>query len=691
LGEGFVQRVSATKIKVLLSIVSMVVLIFTSFAPQLASAQTLSNGVLKDQFSLGQGTQYSDYRYSTSTNNEAVRMIKVNMNAPYSAIEVGIPNPLNHRLPTTRQANLTNSAGHYVVGAVNGSFFNMGTGEPLSLITQNDQIINMGVLKPDDVGSPLHMPVAFGITSSGNPLIDDYHANVNFVHNGVTLPLDNINTMRSANTAVLYTPSFSSTTTETNQWGAEIVVENASTDTSHFKFGDSITGTVTKVTKMGEAGNSVIPQNGFVISVTGSDWYNRIADIQIGDMIQINAQIDNEWMGSKFMLGSGPMLVKNGQVSLSMSGSSSFAKTLSPRTAVAINYDKNQVFFVTVDGRAPGYSNGLSLVDFANYLMSLGVDEAMNLDGGGSTTMSVRLPGAFKPTLANTPSDGSERYVSSILQVVNTAPTGAPTYFQVNNILKGMKTNSSTTLSLKYILDQYFNPISFQPGEVTWGVKGNIGTMSGSTFTASGMPGSGTITATYQNVTKEFPVTVVSAINFTDLSKDKNWAYESIMKLANLDIINGFPDGSFQPDKPITRLDAATMISKQLGLNTSKNQANPGFKDVNSNTYGYGTIAAVANNGIVGGFSDGTFRPQETLTRAQLASILTRAYDLVSAQSVSAQAIKFVDLSSNHWAYKPIQSIVKSGIASGYPDNTFRADKAVSRAEFASMLQRCID
>ena len=100
---------------------------------------------------------------------------------------------------------------------------------------------------------------------------------------------------------------------------------------------------------------------------------------------------------------------------------SSFVKTRQPRSAVAVDSTGKHVFLVTVDGRKRGYSTGTNLQDFASYLISKGAYAAMNLDGGGSTTMAVLQSGDQYPVLVNRPSDGSERRGSAILQVVDTS------------------------------------------------------------------------------------------------------------------------------------------------------------------------------------------------------------------------------------------------------------------------------
>jgi len=86
--------------------------------------------------------------------------------------------------------------------------------------------------------------------------------------------------------------------------------------------------------------------------------------------------------------------------------------TLAPRTAAGINDHGHRLLLVIVDGRSAA-STGMGLPDFAALLRALGVDDAVNLDGGGSSTLVARDPGQQAPTVRNVPSDGTERPVSN--------------------------------------------------------------------------------------------------------------------------------------------------------------------------------------------------------------------------------------------------------------------------------------
>jgi hypothetical protein len=114
-------------------------------------------------------------------------------------------------------------------------------------------------------------------------------------------------------------------------------------------------------------------------------------------------------------VGGNPTLIENGKVQKqSIYGSDSFVSGRHPRTAVAYNERTHKLFFVTVDGRQPKYSRGMSLAALTHFLRSrLGATDALNVDGGGSTTMVV------KGRVKGRPSDGAERAVSSALVVLS--------------------------------------------------------------------------------------------------------------------------------------------------------------------------------------------------------------------------------------------------------------------------------
>lgn len=460
---------------------------------------------VNQQFKVSAGVTYQDNRISSSNSKQAARVMKVNLKDRYTNIELGIPIPLNKLSKVVARALSNSAPGHQVVGAINGSFFGP-TGLPVYLIANNNQLVNAGKL-PIGKTEYANEPIAFGV-KNGKGIIDHYNLDLHFEHKGATYPITASNKARATDQLILYTSGNPSQYTNTTPKGIEVVVEKLDSSLN-MSFGSTVTGVVKKIREYGDTTNTLIPKDGFVLSATGTS-KKALKKVKIGDNISFSVNINDVWKNASFMLGSGPMLVDNGKVSLSMDPNSAKAKESAARTAVALDKSGQNVFFVTVDGRQPGYSNGMNLTEFAQYLVSIGAYRALNMDGGGSTAMGVRFPGDSVVKLANLPSDGFERSVATTLMAVSTAPVGQPKYLKVhksNNavLLKG----SSTKVLLDYVMDQYYNPM--QASEKNLTITSKLGTGKGNTFTAK-KAGKGTLKVQYNKATTTLPIEVVDKL-----------------------------------------------------------------------------------------------------------------------------------------------------------------------------------
>ncbi|RKJ50355.1 S-layer homology domain-containing protein, partial [Butyricicoccus sp. 1XD8-22] len=114
--------------------------------------------------------------------------------------------------------------------------------------------------------------------------------------------------------------------------------------------------------------------------------------------------------------------------------------------------------------------------------------------------------------------------------------------------------------------------------------------------------------------------------SFLDV-KSSDYFHDAVMELASRGVINGFEDGKFRPYNNVTRGQAAVIIAGALGLDT-KNTTNPGFKDVPTTHPYYGAISALANAGYINGFADGTFGAEKPITRNHMAIIIAKAFKL---------------------------------------------------------------
>ncbi len=471
----------------------------------------LSFAAAKEQIKISEGVQYEYNQNTISGNPQAIRHMTVDLKDPYTTVDVGYPTPLNKLTRTTVQANAYTGAGKQVAGAINGSFFwSKDQGYlPMYLIAYRDRLMNAGIIA-SGFDQYVNQPVAFGIDKNGKGKIDAYNLDISFNHAGTDYPITSTDKQRSNDNLILYTPLYPATTTETNALGIELVITEVTGGTA-LNFGETVTGKVSKIRTRGDESASTIPKDGFVLSAHG-DAMQIVKDIGIGESISITANIDDKWKGSSFMLASGPELVKNGKVDLAIDPTSDRARERAPRTAIAIDKTGSKVFMVTVDGRQAPYSQGMSLKEFAEYLVTIGADHALNLDGGGSTAMAVRNPGDVNVSLFNKPSDGTERAVSTALFAVSTAPKGTPTTVKAHLAKTGVYLKGTKgSVLVDFVMDNYYNPVTVNAADVKLSSPQGLITANGLNFTAQ-KAGVGTLTVQNGGATGTLPFEVVDAI-----------------------------------------------------------------------------------------------------------------------------------------------------------------------------------
>ncbi len=225
-------------------------------------------------------------------------------------------------------------------------------------------------------------------------------------------PLDGINRPRGSDEMVVFTPGFHQTTL-TDASGTEIVVRR---------------GRVVEVRE--QAGSTPIPADGFVVSAKGAsrDWarehLRRRTRVKVSAALKpadgapaspASASRVNPWIAAEDVVGGGPKIVTAGRVDITLEREKvqpSFSTTRHPRTAIA-SLPGNKALLVVVDGRQPALGVGMSLDELARLMIELGAVEATNLDGGGSSTMTIG------GKVVNHPSDlTGERPVSDAILVL---------------------------------------------------------------------------------------------------------------------------------------------------------------------------------------------------------------------------------------------------------------------------------
>ena len=148
--------------------------------------------------------------------------------------------------------------------------------------------------------------------------------------------------------------------------------------------------------------------------------------------------------------------------------------------------------------------------------------------------------------------------------------------------------------------------------------------------------------------------------------------------------VQGYPDGTVKPAGNITRAETAAILFRLMDDASRKTyySTKSGFRDVASGSW-YNTYVATLNNaGVITDSSNGYFRPNEAITRAELAAMLAKFSETTGAANY------FNDVSAKYWAANAIAICAKLGWITGYPDGTFRPDRNVTRAELMAMINR---
>jgi uncharacterized protein YjdB len=163
-----------------------------------------------------------------------------------------------------------------------------------------------------------------------------------------------------------------------------------------------------------------------------------------------------------------------------------------------------------------------------------------------------------------------------------------------------------------------------------------------------------------------------------------HWAEEAIGRLAAAGIIEGYPDGSFKPEQNITRAELAAMIVKAWGLPAGDSKI---FADT-AGHWAQGVVATAYAAGIISGYDEQKFGPNDPVTREQMAVMLVKAAQLPTG----ADTTNFSDSQMiSSWAQEAIGVAYSRDLISGYPDNSFRPQNPAARAEAVSVFARALN
>ena len=168
---------------------------------------------------------------------------------------------------------------------------------------------------------------------------------------------------------------------------------------------------------------------------------------------------------------------------------------------------------------------------------------------------------------------------------------------------------------------------------------------------------------------------------FSDVTT-AHWAFQYVEAIADAGLTSGYPDGTYRPENPVTRAEMAVFLLNGMGVTAQSINGSHPFTDI-AGHWAEKYIEELYDQGITGGYPDGTYRPENLVTRAEMAVFLLKGIGVTPPALDGSHP--FTDV-AGHWAEIFIEELYDQGITGGYPDGTYRPENRVTRAEMAVFL-----
>lgn len=394
---------------------------------------------LTEQTRLSTGITYERIERFTSVGWMNINVIRANLSDEYTKIEpITSEKGVGNRAPLS---SMIKSSG--AIAGVNGDFFYMG-----------DPTYTYGPLIKDEkiITSPL--PYSYG-----------YPTVSMLLNNNVDISVWNpkITLYGSDSTAFDITVL---NKTSSIDWGATILTTDWNSTSPGYDGKKDIVevvvidNTVSEIRK--NQPSTVIPKQGYVIASSNATTMEQMMQSFVpGQNVTLNIELDFSPENVEWAFGALNYLVKDGQ----LNEISDEVLGTNPRTAIGFNKDNTEMIMVTIDGRNKSYV-GVKQTELAEIMMSLGAYNAVNMDGGGSTTMGVDFLKNSNITVVNIPSDGRERKIASGVGVFNTSPeSNNVSMIEIIPNQDKVFNNTEVALDMKYF-NEYYTPLDVNKNNV---------------------------------------------------------------------------------------------------------------------------------------------------------------------------------------------------------------------------------
>ncbi|MBE7042697.1 MAG: hypothetical protein E7399_04285 [Ruminococcaceae bacterium] len=224
------------------------------------------------------------------------------------------------------------------------------------------------------------------------------------------------------------------------------------------------------------------------------------------------------------------------------------------------------------------------------------------------------------------------------------------------------------------------------PTKPAGGTTSGGGGTSGGSVSVGGSSG-GSVSSGGTSVGSTSTPKPVYQSKFTDIIG--HWAEKDINTMAEKEIVSGVTETTFEPDRNITRAEFAALVVRSLKISTTEQKGI--FKDVSNDAWYAQTVATAAAAGLISGH-DGYFRPDDTITREEMAVVMMKAYSFLGKEIQTGELNRFEDEAQiSAWAKEAVGQAVGVGLISGMSESTFAPKASATRAQATSLLKRLLE
>ena len=606
-----------------------------------------------------------------------------------------------------KAVELAESQGYNVYAAINTDYFSTATGIPLGIVIED------GVYKSDAAGAP-----AMVIRGGEVSLCPAPEVSLSLVNHstGETVTPNYFNKLRVATGGMyLLNGDFSTVSTRTSTPGWFVRLKQVSPIPQSLGVNSTILLQVTETLRSSEA--LTIGEGEYIL--TADDSANLSAAFEsfhVGDTVTLNTHCADPVLASaQWAGGTGDTLVANGMPTDKSSWR--YPDTVrAPRSALGMRADGTLILY-TADGRRNGYSAGLTLQDLADEMIQLGCRWAVNLDGGGSTTLAVRTPGETTPTIKNSPSDGKPRSCATFLLLVsrehsNGWPAGVSLSENEIVVLAG----SSAALPGTIITDNTLTPLTTDPGDIAIRSQTGLGVVSNGVYTAGTTAGTDTLTlhSTRYGVSGTAEVQVVDRLTGLDVHMGDSSSSLATLSVNPGDTVQLNVTGSYLGREALRGSGGVTYtLSEGLGsvdengLLTISSTATVGgtltvsagglsktiqikllnlHLDVLSDHWAHDAVDFCYRNGIVSGISTTQFGPNHLIRRGDFILMLHSALGRPAATAPCT----FTDVSPTDYYYNALSWAQETGLMGGVGDGRCLPQDSITREQAFAVLRKAL-